>query len=146
MDNYPMGAAQDPSAPWNQSEPEEVEVEVAVSYSLSRSYTISTNDYNPEVEDDYDEDEDDVFHRTVVVPDFTDTNFNQAFLDSDKLGIPQLLSELQDLVKEKLESLKNYPELTAGDKQHKKFLIKKYKNILECATGWNEDDLDVEAE
>lgn len=55
MDNYPMGAADDPRAPWNQVDPPEVEVEVWASNTLSRAAIIMTKDYKelpPDAEKD----------------------------------------------------------------------------------------------
>ena len=55
--NYPAGA-DEPNAPWNQSDPEPVEVEVTISQSLSRSTTITVTDYTAEEWEDVECDED----------------------------------------------------------------------------------------
>lgn len=44
-DNYPLGAANDPNAPYNQSEPEEMEIEVTVSITLSKTMKVIVTDY-----------------------------------------------------------------------------------------------------
>ena len=45
-DYLPMGTWDgDPSAPWNQAEPEPKEIEVTVSVTLSKTVTILVNDY-----------------------------------------------------------------------------------------------------
>lgn len=146
-DNYPPGAANDPNAPYNQpGDPDPIDVEVAVSYSMSRNFTISVANYSMEVDEDCDiDDEGHSYCHMIETPDFSDTNLEEEFKDNEEtLGIPQLLSELQTLVEEKLESVKNLPEVTAGDKYSKKKLIKKYQNILESSKDWIEDELDVE--
>lgn len=45
LDNYPPGAANDPNAPYNQSNPEAKEIEVTVSITLSKTVKISVTDY-----------------------------------------------------------------------------------------------------
>lgn len=44
-DNYPPGAANDPNAPYNQVDPEEMEIEVTVSITLSKTVKIAVTDY-----------------------------------------------------------------------------------------------------
>lgn len=44
-DNYPPGAANDPNAPYNQSEPEGREIEVTVSITLSKTMKVTVTDY-----------------------------------------------------------------------------------------------------
>ena len=54
-DNYPMGAANDPNAPYNQVDPEPIEIEVTVSITLSKTVKIYVDDYiqeAPEVDED----------------------------------------------------------------------------------------------
>ena len=43
MDNYPPGAARDPRAPYNQSDPPEVEVELTMTETLTKSVPHCTN-------------------------------------------------------------------------------------------------------
>ena len=44
-DNYPLGAANDPNAPFNKVDPEPIEVEVTVSITLSKTVKIYVDDF-----------------------------------------------------------------------------------------------------
>lgn len=79
MDNYPPGAANDPRAPYNQSENPEVEVEVTVSITLSKTVKVLVTDY--ELTEDVDED------GSFVTRDFSDTNFLAAV--EEQIILPQ---------------------------------------------------------
>lgn len=52
MDNYPLGADEDPRAPWREVTPRDEEVEVCVSITMSKVFKIKVNDY--ESIEDYD--------------------------------------------------------------------------------------------
>lgn len=146
-DNYPMGAALDPSAPYNQSNPEPVEVDCCVSYSLSKSMPVKVQNYN--VSEEYESDIDDEGHRychKFKENNFDDTNFIEEFKnDNAAIGIPTLLKELKklsqeaiDLYKEKLGIIsdKSYIELF-------KRKIKHYEYLIKSSEGWIVDELDV---
>lgn len=79
MDNYPPGAANDPRAPYNQSENPEVEVEVTVSVTLSKTVKVLVTDY--ELIEEVDED------GAFVERDFSDTNFLAAV--EEQIILPQ---------------------------------------------------------
>lgn len=79
MDNYPLGAANDPRAPYNQDENPEVEVEVTVSITLSKTVKVFVSDYD--LIEDSDED------GTYIERDFTDTNFLAAV--EEQVILPQ---------------------------------------------------------
>lgn len=79
MDNYPPGAANDPSAPYNQYENPEVEVEVTVSVTLSKTVKVLVTDYD--IIDDVDED------GAVFERDFSNTNFLAAV--EEQVILPQ---------------------------------------------------------
>lgn len=54
-DNYPLGAANDPNAPFNKVDPEPIEIEVTISITLSKTVKIYVDDYiqeAPEVDED----------------------------------------------------------------------------------------------
>lgn len=55
LGGYPMGAQNDPNAPYNEKENPEIEVEVTVSITLSKTFKIKTDQYNEEF---YGKDED----------------------------------------------------------------------------------------
>lgn len=146
-DNYPMGAALDPSAPYNQSNPEPVEVDCCVSYSLSKSMPVKVQNYS--VYEEYESDIDDDGHRychKLQENNFDDTNFIEEFNnDNAAIGIPTLLKELKklsqeaiDLYKEKLGIIsdKSYIELF-------KRKIKHYEYLIKSSEGWIVDELDV---
>jgi len=44
--NYPPGAATDPSAPWNQVDPEELEFAADVTVTLAKTATVMSDDYD----------------------------------------------------------------------------------------------------
>lgn len=146
-DNYPMGAALDPSAPYNQSDPKPVEVDCCVSYSLSKSMLVKVQNYS--VSEEYESDIDDEGHRychKLQENNFDDTNFIEEFKNDDTaIGIPTLLKELKklsqeaiDLYKEKLGIIsdKSYIELF-------KRKIKHYEYLIKSSEGWIVDELDV---
>ena len=87
MDNYPLGAANDPRAPYNQDENPEVEVEVTVSITLSKTVKVLVADY--ELVEDTDED------GTIIEKDFTDTNFLAAV--EEQIVLPQDASLYADV-------------------------------------------------
>ncbi len=146
-DNYPMGAALDPSAPYNQSNPKPVEVDCCVSYSLSKSMPVKVHNYS--VSEEYESDIDDEGHRychKFKENNFEDTNFIEEFKNDDAAtGIPALLKELKklsqetiDLYKEKLDIISDQSYIKAYKKK-----IKHYECLIKASEGWIVDDLDV---
>lgn len=146
-DNYPMGVALDPSAPYNQSDPEPVEVDCCVSYSLSKSMPIKIQNYS--VSEEYESDIDDEGHRychKFKESNFDDTNFIEEFKnDNEAIGIPTLLKELQKLVKERVKELTDKFNLTKSYNLRQKIRkqINHYESILQATKNWTVDDLDV---
>ena len=146
-DNYPMGAALDPSAPYNQSDPEPVEVDCCVSYSLSKSMPIKIQNYN--VSEEYESDMNDEGHRycqKLQENNFDDTNFIEEFKnDNTAFGIPALLTELQKLVKERVKELTDNFNLTKSYSVRQKIReqINHYESILQASKDWVVDELDV---
>lgn len=45
MCNYPPGAANDSSAPYNQKEKESMPLDITISITLSKTFRVETNDY-----------------------------------------------------------------------------------------------------
>lgn len=146
-DNYPMGAALDPSAPYNQSDPEPVEVDCCVSYSLSKSMPIKIQNYS--VSEEYESDIDDEGHRychKFKENNFDDTNFIEEFKnDNEAIDIPTLLKELQKLVKERVKELTDIFNLTKSYSVRQKIRkkINHYESILQASMDWTIDELDV---
>lgn len=79
MDNYPLGAANDPRAPYNQHENPEVEIDVTVSITLSKTVKVLVTDY------DVDEGEDEDGHYREL--DFSNTNLLAAV--EEQVILPQ---------------------------------------------------------
>lgn len=146
-DNYPMGAALDPSAPYNQSDPKPVEVDCCVSYSLSKSMPIKIQNYS--TSEEYESDMDDEGHRychKLQENNFDNTNFTEEFKnDNTTFGIPALLTELQKLVKERVKELTDNFNLTKSYSVRQKIReqINHYESILQASKDWVVDELDV---
>lgn len=146
-DNYPIGATLDPSAPYNQSDPEPVEVDCCVSYSLSKSMPVKVQNYS--VSEEYESDIDDDGHKychKLQENNFDDTNFIEEFKnDNAAIGIPTLLKELQNLVKERVKELIDKFNLTKSYNLRQKIRkqINHYESILQATKDWTIDELDV---
>lgn len=146
-DNYPIGATLDPSAPYNQSDPEPVEVDCCVSYSLSKSMPVKVQNYS--VSEEYESDIDDDWHKychKLQENNFDDTNFIEEFKnDNAAIGIPTLLKELQKLVKERVKELIDKFNLTKSYNLRQKIRkqINHYESILQATKDWTIDELDV---
>lgn len=145
-----MGAAFNPSAPYNQSDSEPVEVDCCVSYSLSKSMPVKIHNYS--ISEEYESDIDDEGHRychKFEGNNFDETNFIDEFKnDSDALGIPTLLMELQNLCKETIEVRKRQIEVTKNvdGYEYIKILekdIQHYELLIKASEGWTIDELDV---
>lgn len=146
-DNYPMGAALDPSAPYNQSDQKTVEVDCCVSYSLSKSMPVKIQNYSTseEYESDIDDEGQRYCHK-FQENNFDDTNFTEEFKnDNTAFGIPALLTELQKLVKERMKGLTDNFNLTKSYSVRQKIReqINHYESILQASEGWVVDELDV---
>lgn len=146
-DNYPIGAALDPSAPYNQSDPQPVEVDCCVSYSLSKSMPVKIHNYSTseEYESDIDDDGHKYCHK-LQENNFDDTNFIEEFKNDDTaFGIPALLTELQKLVKERVKELTDNFNLTKSYNVRQKIRkqINHYESILQASKNWTIDELDV---
>ena len=146
-DNYPMGAALDPSAPYNQSDPKPVEIDCCVSYSLSKSMPVKIQNYS--TSEEYESDIDNEGHKychKFQENNFDDTNFIEEFKNDDTaFGIPALLTELQKLVKERVKKLTDNFNLTKSYSVRQKIReqINHYESILQASKDWIVDELDV---
>lgn len=146
-DNYPMGAALDPSAPYNQSDPKPVEVDCCISYSLSKSMPVKIHNYN--TSEEYESDINDDGHRychKFQENNFDDTNFIEEFKNDDTaFGIPALLTELQKLVKERVKELTDNFNLTKSYSVRQKIReqVNHYESVLQASQNWTIDELDV---
>lgn len=73
LDNYPIGAANDLNAPYNQCDPEPIELEVTVSITLSKTVKIYVDDYTQEAPE---VDEEGHYHKGDI--DFSECNLSKA--------------------------------------------------------------------
>jgi len=89
LGDYPLGAREDPKAPWNMIENPEVEIDVTVSITLSKTVTVKVKDY--EVADEG-VDEDGLCFRDI---DFSDTNLLAAV--EEQVILPQDASLYVDI-------------------------------------------------
>lgn len=146
-DNYPMGAAFNPSAPYNQSDSEPVEVDCCVSYSLSKSMPVKVHNYS--TSEEYESNMDDEGHRychKFQGNSFDDTNFIEEFKnDTEAIGIPTLLKELKKLSQEAIDLCKENLGIISDQSYIRalKEKIKHYELLIEASEGWVVDDLDV---
>lgn len=149
-DNYPMGAALDPLAPYNQPEdPKPVKIDCSVCYCMSKSMPVMVNNYS--VSEVYESDIDDEKHsycHKFQEKNFDDTNFIEEFKnDGEAIGIPTLLKELSKLADYKIEQLRTEGiMLDENDKERSKEIIKQIKHyqvLIKASEGWLVDDLDV---
>lgn len=120
---YPMGAENDPSAPYNQGSDNEKRLfDVFISQTLSKSTIVHTDDYFAECYreiDSYD-----------YIIDTSDTNWVEAYKEEKytPLELINYLKWLCTTIKER--------ELTPKEKRKLDWIIK------ECE-DWTEDDLEV---
>lgn len=91
---FPAGAEFDPSAPYNQSEPEDMDFEVTCSQTLSKIDTVTTNNYIPGASG-VDYETDDEGHPYAMPwhddPDTSDTNWAEEWHNNDHYTPLQLL-------------------------------------------------------
>ena len=128
---YPPRTEFDPSAPYNQSDPEPVEVNVCISQTLHKSTTISTTDYIAEKYEDCERGDDGGFITTEEVSyDFSDSDLLNAY-KNDSWTIPELLYELKDYIKQ---------DLNRGCSESKKAWLER---MMKACEGWELDEEEV---
>ena len=87
-DNYPPGAAHDPSAPYNEPVIPERDFDVEVTITMSKVENVTTDDYAPE----YDDEDGRTYANTE------NTEWKRAYEDSGCYTIQELLGELKKYV------------------------------------------------
>ena len=114
--NFPLGAENDPSAPWNQEEPEveERSFSVCISQTLSKTLDVYTSDYNP-----YDTEN-------------TDTDWKEV---CDTNGVYTPLELIEEFRKHLLGELDTIPAAT-----QERF---RYINLIKNCEDWIEDECEV---
>jgi hypothetical protein len=134
MDNLPIGAANDPLAPYNESVVPDMEFDVTISMSLSKTVKCSTNKYNPVVIDEP--------HNRIheEYPDTSDTSWSEVYGDNHKT-IPELLSELKKYIQKDLDNL-----MSDDSKPDKAFHRRRLEFLMEECDNWVVDEEDYEGE
>lgn len=114
--NFPLGAENDPSAPWFQEEPEveERSFSVCISQTLSKTLDVYTSDYNP-----YDTEN-------------TDTDWKEV---CDTNGVYTPLELIEEFRKHLLGELDTIPAAT-----QERF---RYINLIKNCEDWIEDECEV---
>jgi hypothetical protein len=130
-DNYPPGAAHDPSAPYNQVDVPEKDFDVTCSQSLSRTAVVTTNNYTPGASGvDYEPDDEGGCCACGWQDDddTSDTNWSQEY-EKEHLTPIELIKKFKSLLLD-IDS----PELRMNPCfQHKQYYIS------ECE-GWKDDE------
>ena len=136
-DYFPAGAYNDPSAPYNQSDPEEKEFDVTCSQSLSKTVTVTTNNYTPGASSvNYEPDDEGGYYASGWhdPDDTSDTNWSEEYQDNDHYTPLQLIS----LFKKHLENELN----RMGDVKDSR----RIKHLIEECSDWTEDDTEYVGE
>lgn len=124
---YPPGAEFDPSAPWNQHEPDEKEFEVTCSQTLSKTVTVSTTNYEEGVDEEWDKEEGGVYKSYWC--DTSNIDWAEEYAENDYHTPLQLIN----LFKRFLEDMVNGTETTP---KHPWFL----KRLIEECDDWCDDE------
>jgi len=124
-DNYPLGARNDPRAPYNQKEPPELEFEVTISQTFSKTVKVKTSDYVEE------EDWDDLGNCKCVTPNTQDTNWVGIYQEQH-FTLQDLLGELKSMAQEKFSQVGEHTS-------QGKYL----KSIIEACDDWHNDETEV---
>lgn len=89
--NVPIGADNDPNAPWNQEDPKPRTIEVTVSITLSKTVRIKVDDYIAEEYSD-----EDGYHG--ISYDYSECNLEQAV--RDQITLPNNVEEFNDWIED----------------------------------------------
>lgn len=108
-DNYPPGAAHDPSAPYNEPVIPERDFDVEVTITMSKVVTITTDNYVPE----YDDEDGHTYANTE------NTEWDKEFENSGHFTIADLIEELKGYVVEDMKTC----EPNTGKGAHLKRLL-----------------------
>lgn len=134
LDNYPPGAANDPTAPYNEPpEPDALEFEVTISQSLSKDTTVMSNKY----ERFMDIDEDGPYEWIET----NDIDWNEAY-EETHLTIEDLLEKFKEMLEEKVSEIGKQVKDNKPDHSQKKKLDELNFLIEECQ-GWTLDESEV---
>lgn len=134
LDNYPPGAANDSSAPYNEKAQYGIEFNCIATQTLTMTTKISTDQYISE------EDWDDCLNCRCESYDTSEVNWSEEF-DDMGIGIPDLLEEL------KKRLTKEMAEITEDQREgNKKWRYRRLQYLAEACGAWKLEDQIVEEE
>ena len=130
-DFYPAGAYRDPSAPYNQSDPDDMDFDVTCSQTLSKTVTVTTNNYIPGAEGvDYESDDEGGCYAVPYHddPDTSDTNWAEEYHDNQYHTPAQLLELFKQCLEENMKNglVFKTPKFT--------------EDLIKECEGWCEDE------
>ena len=128
---FPAGAEFDPSAPYNQSDPDDMDFDVTCSQTLSKTVTVTTNNYIPGAEGvDYESDDEGGCYAVPYHddPDTSDTNWAEEYHDNQYHTPAQLLELFKQCLEENMKNglIFKTPKFT--------------EDLIKECEGWCEDE------
>lgn len=112
--NFPIGAENNPLAPYNEPLVPDLDFDLTVSQSLSKNVTICTDRYN--------------------VDDLNETEWSKIYSEEHYTPL-QLIQMYKEKLKEQLESWEGMEDLFVGKKQ-----IQRIEHLIEECEGWIDDE------
>lgn len=112
--NFPIGAENNPLAPYNEPLVPDLDFDLTVSQSLSKNVTICTDRYN--------------------VDDLNETEWSEIYSEEHYTPL-QLIQMYKEKLKEQLESWEGMEDLFVGKKQ-----IQRIEHLIEECKGWTDDE------
>ena len=112
--NFPIGAENNPLAPYNEPLVPDLDFDVTMSQSLSKNVTICTDRYN--------------------VDDLNETEWSKIYSEEHYTPL-QLIQMYKEKLKEQLESWEGMEDLFVGKKQ-----IQRIEYLIEECEGWTDDE------
>ena len=135
MDNYPPGAAHDPSAPYNEIVIPDMEFDVTISMSLSKTVKCMTTQYEPvEIDEPHNR-----IHEEY--PDTSNTNWSDVYSEGCHKTIPELLEELKKYIQKDLDNL-----MSDDSKSDKAFHRRRLEHLMLECDDWVVNEEDYEGE
>ena len=112
--NFPLGAENNPLAPYNEPLVPDLDFDLTVSQSLSKNVTICTDRYN--------------------VDDLNETEWSKIYSEEHYTPL-QLIQMYKEKLKEQLESWEGMEDLFVGKKQ-----IQRIEHLIEECECWTDDE------
>ena len=121
LSNYPPGAENDSSAPYNEPVVPEQEFEITISQTLSKTVTVTTDNYNPILDE-----------SGLVYIDTSETDWYEVY-EEQHYTITELLEHLQVFAEKELKNVS--PNSGRGIE---------LQNIINACKDWIVDDYCIE--